>query len=215
VYVPDLFALTDRDEILAVMRDHAFALLVTAVDGAPPQATHLPFVYAPEAGKNGTLVAHMARANPHWRDLVRLHETGGEALVIFQGPHTYVSPRWYGAGAAVPTWNYLAVHAYGTPRLLEDGARVRQLLTGLTDTYESGAAEPWRLEAQDDAYVRSMMRGIVAFEIPIARLEAKAKLSQNKSPEDRRGVIAALAKGADPLGHDVAERMRRREPTTD
>jgi len=215
VYVPDLFALTDRDEIRAVMRDYAFALLVTAVDGAPPQATHLPFVYAADQGPNGTLIAHMARANPHWRDLERLRASGGEALVIFQGPHAYVSPRWYGAGNAVPTWNYLAVHAYGTPRLFEDAARVRGLLSHLTETYESGADEPWRLAAQDDSYVRTMMRGIVAFEIPISRLEAKAKLSQNKTPEDRRGVIVALAARADPLGRDVAERMRRRDPAVD
>lgn len=215
MYIPEPFALTDRDEILAVMRNHAFAVLVSTVDGAPPQATHLPFLFDAATGPNGTLVAHMARANPHWRDLARLQSDGGEALVIFQGPHAYVSPRWYGAGAAVPTWNYVAVHAYGTPRLIDDAARVRTLLADLSATYESGAPEPWRLDAQEDSYVRANIRGIVAFEIPVGRLEAKAKLSQNKRPEDRRGVVGALADGQDPLGNAVAALMRRRLPDAD
>ena len=214
MYIPDAFALTDRDEILTVLRDYAFAVLVTAVDGAPPQATHIPFMIDAAAGANGTLIAHMARANPHWRDLAHLQGAGGEALVIFQGPHAYVSPRWYTAGAAVPTWNYVAVHAYGTPRLIEDAAEVRRRIGQLVATHEAGAAAPWRLEAQDDSYIAAMQRGIVAFEISIARLEAKAKLSQNKRPEDRRGVIAALRAGDDPLSRDVAALMQRREPGT-
>jgi len=215
MYIPEPFVLTDRDEILAVMRDYAFAVLVSVVDGAPPQATHLPFLFDAATGPNGTLVAHMARANPHWRDLARLQSDGDEALVVFQGPHAYVSPRWYGPGAAVPTWNYVTVHAYGTPRLIDDAARVRALLADLSATYEAGAAEPWRLDAQEDSYVRANMRGIVAFEIPVARLEAKAKLSQNKAPVDRKGVIAALRDGEDPFGHEVAKMMQRREPATD
>ncbi len=209
MYVPDPFVLADREEIRAILRDHAFALLVTAVDGAPPLATHLPFVYAPDMGPNGTLIAHMARANPHWRDLRRLQAAGGEALVVFQGPHSYVSPRWYAAGQAVPTWNYVAVHAYGPPRLIEEAAQVHGLLGELSATYESGAANPWRLEAQEESYIAGMTRGIVAFAVPIARLEAKAKLSQNKRPEDRRGVIAALREGEDPQGHMVAALMER------
>ncbi|HEY5598054.1 MAG TPA: FMN-binding negative transcriptional regulator [Kiloniellales bacterium] len=212
MYIPEPFVLTDREEIRAVLRDYAFAALVTAVDGAPPLATHVPFLYAPDRGPNGTLTAHMARANPHWRDLLRLQEAGGEALVIFQGPHAYVSPRWYAAGQAVPTWNYVAVHAYGPPRLIEAAVPVRGLLSELAATYEAGAADPWWLDAQEESYIATMIRGIVAFEIPIARLEAKAKLNQNKRPEDRRGVIAALGDGEDPLGHAVAALMGRLAP---
>jgi transcriptional regulator len=215
MYIPDAFALTGRDEILAVLRDYAFAVLVTAVDGAPPQATHLPFMIDAAAGINGTLFAHMARANPHWRDLARLQKDGGEALIVFQGPHAYVSPRWYAAGVAVPTWNYVAVHAYGTPRLIEDAAETWARIDELVATHEAGAAAPWRLDQQDDSYIATMLRGIVAFEIPIARLEAKAKLSQNKRAEDRRGVIAALGAGDDPLARDVAALMQRREPATE
>jgi len=211
MYVPEPFALTDPDEIRAILRDYAFAVLVTALDGAPPRATHLPFIHAPEAGPNGTLMAHMARANPHWRDLVRLQEAGGEALVIFQGPHAYVSPRWYGPGPAVPTWNYVAVHAHGTPRVIEDATAARTHVAALSTIYESSAVEPWRLESQEDGHIRAKIRGIVTFEIPIARLEAKAKLNQNKTPAARQGVIAALADGNDPLGREVAALMRRYE----
>ena len=209
MYIPKDFVLTDSDEIRAVLRDYAFAVLVTAVDGAAPVATHLPVMFDAPAGPKGTLLAHMARANPHWHDLERLRDVGGEAMVIFQGAHAYVSPRWYSAGPAVPTWNYVAVHAYGAPRLINDPARVRRLLTDLAATYEAGAAAPWRLDTQDDSYIQAMMRGIVAFEIPLSRLEAKAKLSQNRSVEDCQGVIAALRHGEDALGHAVAAHMHR------
>jgi transcriptional regulator len=209
MYIPKDFVLTNPEAIRAVLRDYAFAVLVTAVDGAAPVATHLPVIFDAAAGPQGTLLAHMARANPHWHDLERLRDAGGEALVIFQGAHAYVSPRWYSAVPAVPTWNYVAVHATGTPRLIDDPTRVRRLLSDLSETYEAGVAAPWRLEAQDDKYLQAMMRGIVAFEIPISRLEAKAKLSQNRSAEDRRGVIAALRRGEDALGHEIATLMER------
>jgi len=215
LYIPEPFALTDPDEIRAILRDYAFAVLVTALDGAPPQATHLPFIHTPEAGPNGTLMAHMARANPHWRDLVRLQDADGEALVIFQGPHAYVSPRWYDSGPAVPTWNYMAVHAYGMPRLIEDAAAVRAHVAALAEIYESGAAEPWRLDTQEESHTRAKIRGIDAFEIPIARLEAKAKLNQNRSPAARQGVIAALAEGEDQLGREVAKLMQRYDSGAD
>jgi transcriptional regulator len=215
VYIPEPFALTDREEIRALLRDYAFAVLVTALDGAPPLATHLPLIHTPEAGPNGTLTAHMARANPQWRDLAHLQETGGEALVIFQGPHAYVSPRWYGPGPAVPTWNYTAVHAYGTPRLIEDAAAARAHVEALSAAHESGAAEPWRLDSQEESYTRAKIRGIVAFEIPIARLEAKAKLNQNRTPAARQGVIAALAEGENLPGREVAKLMRRNESDVD
>ena len=215
MYIPKPFVLTDREEIQAVLRDYAFAVLVTAIDGAAPVASHLPITHAPDEGPNGALITHMARANPQWHDLIRLQESGGEALVIFQGPHAYVSPRWYAHGPAVPTWNYVAVHAYGIPRLIEDSARVRRLLADLADTYEAGAAEPWRLDTLGESYTAPKIRGIVAFEIPIARLEAKAKLNQNRHPDDQQGVIAALRDGEDPLGREVAKMMQRCEPDTD
>ncbi|MEE8507151.1 MAG: FMN-binding negative transcriptional regulator [Kiloniellales bacterium] len=206
MYVPEVFAVVDEAYAREVIDGHGFALLVTAADG-PPQASHLPFLLAPEHGPKGTLVAHMVRANPQWRGLERLSAEGGEALVIFQGPHAYVSPNWYAGEQAVPTWNYLAVHAYGIPRLIEDSVRVRAVIERLVDRHEAGRAAPWRIDSQEKPYVAAMLRGIVAFEIPIARLEAKAKLNQNKGPQDRAGVVAGLREIGDPQAAALADIM--------
>ncbi len=207
MYIPEPFALNDRDVIARLIAENAFGLLVTAPPGAAPQASHLPFVYDPEAGSQGTLFAHMARANPQWKDFAALAEAGGTALVVFQGPHGYVSPRWYRDGPAVPTWNYLAVHAYGTPRIVEDPATVRAHQEHLVETHEAGAETPWTLASQDEAYIRRMLRGIVAFAMPVERLEAKAKLSQNKTAGDRRGVVAALEASGRAGDRDLAAAM--------
>jgi transcriptional regulator len=207
MYVPNVFALNDAEAIAEAMRRYDFALLVTAAGGAP-QASHLPVLHDPARGDKGTLLAHMARANPQWKDFAKLADGGGEALVVFQGPHAYVSPNWYGPGAAVPTWNYISIHAYGPPQIIDDPARVRALLDRLVRVQERGSQTPWSMESQDDDYLERMMRGIVAFEIPVRRLEAKAKLSQNKELEDRRAVVAALSGRGDPLAAEVAEAMR-------
>jgi transcriptional regulator len=200
--------LDDTAAVAGVIQNYSFALLVTAPGGVP-RATHLPFVYEPEPAPHGTLFAHMARANPQWRDFAGLAEAGGEALVVFQGPHGYVSPNWYGPGPAVPTWNYVAVHAYGPPRLIEDEARVRAQQERLVESFEAGGATPWSMAGQDDKYIRRMLRGIVAFEIPVARIEAKAKLSQNKSESDRRSVVAGLEAAGRPGDLELAETMRQ------
>lgn len=208
MYVPEPFSLDDPVAVAGVIQQNSFALLVTAPGGVP-QATHLPFLHEPEAGPHGTLMAHMAKANPQWRDFARLAATGGEALVIFQGPHGYISPNWYGPGPAVPTWNYVAVHAYGLPRLIEDEARTRAHQERLVETFEAGGETPWSMAGQDDKYIRRMLRGIVAFEILVSRIEAKAKLSQNKSESDRRSVVAALEAGGRPADEELAETMRQ------
>jgi transcriptional regulator len=208
MYVPEVFAVTDEAEARRIMREHSFALLVTAAGGSPV-ATHLPFLFDPERGSNGTLLCHMARANPQWKDFAELDAEGREALVIFQGPHGYVSPSWYAGSQAVPTWNYLAVHAYGTPRIIEDAAAIRAQQERLVEAYEAGGPNPWSMAGQDDAYIRRMLRGIVAFELPITRLEAKAKISQNRSEADRQGVIAGLEAGGWPADLELAAAMRR------
>jgi len=206
MYVPDPFALHDQAAIADLLRRHSFALLVTAADGAP-QASHLPFLYDPGRGAKGTLTAHLARANPQAAELERLATEGGEALVVFRGPHAYVSPRWYGAAPAVPTWNYLAVHAYGTPEIVAEPARVRAIIERLIATHESGLAEPWSLDGLTDSYVAAMLRGIVAFEIPVARLDAKAKLNQNKPAEERLAAAAALRETGGAQAREVAALM--------
>ena len=206
MYVPEVFAVADEAYAREVIDGHGFALLVTAADGAP-QASHLPFLLEPGRGPKGPLVAHMARANPQWRDLERLSAAGGEALVIFQGPHATVSPNWYAGEQAVPTWNYIAVHAYGAPRLIEDSVRVRAVLERLVERHEVARAAPWGIDSQEESYVAAMLRGIVAFEIPIARFEAKAKLNQNKGPQDCEGVVSDLRETGAPQAAALADIM--------
>lgn len=183
MYVPVAFRENNLEMLHALMRQFSFATLVTAV-GAEPFATHLP-VLVDTAGEGlGILRAHLARANPQWR-----HFTGtAEALVIFQGPHSYISPGWYEQQPSVPTWNYAAVHAYGVPRLLGDDETFG-LLRASVAAYDPA---PETLEMPDE-FVRKMQAGLVGFEIPIARLEGTRKMSQNKSEADRDGVIAALS----------------------
>lgn len=208
MFVPDAFKLSDPAIIEEVIEGYDFALLVTARPGAAPVASHIPVIFEPENGPHGRLLGHLARANPQWRDLASLAAEGGEALVIFQGPHAYVSPRWYGASTPqVPTWNYLAVHAYGPPRLIEGLEPLRDLLDRLAAKQEAGEPNPWRLDDQPEDFIAGMARGIVGFEIPVSRLDAKAKLSQNKASEAARGAAAALATQDDPLARETARHM--------
>ncbi len=188
MYLPAPFREDDPLRLHALIRAHGFATLISEVAGEP-FASHLPLLLDAERGPKGTLVGHMARANPQWRHFgVRR-----SALAIFHGPHCYVSPSWYVSGPAVPTWNYVAIHAYGRPRLLEHEAETRALLGRMVETYESGFETPWPLDSVPDDMMASLIREIVAFEVPIERLEGKLKLSQNRPPEDRAGVRARLA----------------------
>ena len=131
-------------------------------------------------------------------------------LAVFQGPHAYVSPGWYATHPSVPTWNYVAVHASGRPRLLEEPARVTALLARMVTTYEAGRSEPWRFDSLTEDYVTAMIHAIVAFELPIERLEGKAKLSQNRPAEDQAGAIGGLDASADPLARATAALMAER-----
>jgi len=206
MYVPKAFAVDDRAALDAVIRDNGFGLLVTQGDGRP-FATHLPFLL-----EGDSLVAHMARANPQWRDFAVAGEAGGaEALCVFQGPHAYVSPRWYAAGNAVPTWNYVAVHVYGVPQIVDDPAVVYDQMARLTAAYEMGSEAPWDLAGADRDTIDGMLRAIVAFRVPITRIEGKFKLNQNRDAADRRGVVAALGAADDPGARDVAALMAARE----
>ncbi len=180
MYVPKHFVVAQRDALDRVIRENPFGLLVGTVDGAP-FATHLPFLL-----DGDRLLGHVARGNPHGESF----DGAAEMLAVFSGPHGYVSPRWYAGGPAVPTWNYVAVHVYGVPRPIADSARVRALLDALVAEYEAGA---WTLDGQDADFVDRMIRGIVAFELPISRIEGKFKLSQNRPAEDRRRVAGEFA----------------------
>jgi transcriptional regulator len=205
MYLPKSFQIEDLVELHAFMRAYSFATLVTQHQGAP-FASHLPFLLDAERGQHGTLLAHMARANPQWRDFA----AGGEALVIFQGPHAYISPSWYETHPSVPTWNYAVVHAYGMPQIVEDHAMLHRMLETLVDTHEAAFAQPWRMDLPHD-YLDKMMRAVVGFEIAITRLEGKLKLSQNRSEHDQRRVAEMLRDSDDPLSADVATMMNKQE----
>jgi transcriptional regulator len=203
VYVPKHFAVTDVATLHALVREHAFATLVSVLDGEP-FATHVPLLLDPGRGPLGTLVGHVARGNPH----ARAFDGATPTLAVFRGPHAYVSPRWYASGSNVPTWNYLAVHAVGRPRVLDDAKQVRDLLVRTAALYES-SPEPWTLDAVPSRYAERLQNAIVAFELPIEKLVGKHKLSQNKSPADRAGVVAALRAAGDAESAAVARAMER------
>jgi transcriptional regulator len=204
VYLPQHFAETDEATLVAFMREHSFGTLITS-GSAGLIASHIPFLYEAVAGTPGRLLGHLARANPQLADLA----DGREALVIFHGPHAYVSPRWYATTPAVPTWNYAVVHAYGKVEAISDAAALEALVGRLTDTYEAGAEKPWRLADQPERYVKGMLRGIGGFAIALTRLQGKFKLSQNRDATDRAQVTAELAQSNDPVAAAVAAMMAR------
>ena len=203
MYIPKDFHETDAARLGRLMSRHGFALLTTVQDDGVPFTSHLPFVFAPSGSGHGVLHGHMARANPQWRHF----ENGGEVLVVFWGPHAYVSPSWYATHPAVPTWNYATVHAYGRPRMIEDPVAKRATMAALVKANEAGFEAPWRLELPEQ-YEARMLRGIVTFEIPITRLEGKFKLSQNRDTTDRENVAARLEDAGFDDARGIAELMR-------
>jgi transcriptional regulator len=186
MYIPEHFREDDTATLQAFIREHSFGALVTRGDDAP-FATHMPFLFDAGRGVYGMLQAHMARANPQWRAFA----SEQEALVIFQGPHAYISPSWYEAALSVPTWNYAVVHAYGIPRIIEDSQLLYNQLKTLIEIHEAQFEQPWTFELPQD-YIEKMMRGVVGFTLEITRLEGKFKMSQNRTPAEREKVIAAL-----------------------
>jgi transcriptional regulator len=187
MYTPKFNQVADRDVLIEAMRAYAFAILYGP--GPELRATHLPLLVKDE-GEHGTLLGHFARANPHWKELA-----GHETLVVFPGPHSYVSPARYTEPLSVPTWNYIAVHAYGTLSLIEDEDGKNHLVEELIGANEPGYLARWR--AMPDGFRRTMLAGIMGFRIPIDRIEGKFKLSQNRAPEERRNVQSAQAAGSD------------------
>jgi transcriptional regulator len=186
MYIPDAFHVTDLGELHTFIRENSFGILVSSPEGL--QASHLPFLLDPERGDCGTLVGHMARANPQWQDFA----DGGPALVIFQGPHAYISPSYYDTELSVPTWNYAVVHAYGRPTLIEREEELLSVLEATVDAYEAGREDSWQLSRLPDPFIRKMMKSIIGFEIRIERLEGKFKMNQNRPLKDRQGVVKGL-----------------------
>lgn len=201
MYTPEHFRQTDRAVLFDFMQRYSFATLVTAAPGGAPLATHLPFT-AEQRGENIWLVAHMARANRQWE-----HFAQGEALVIFQEPHAYISPRWYDKEQSVPTWNYVAVHAYGRPQLIIPETAVLDALEKLIRASEAAYLDQWR--RLPEGYKTGLAKGLVAFEMEVARLEGKEKLSQNRTGKEIRQIIAGLEQSARPTDREMAGIMKK------
>ena len=186
IYIPDHFAAGNRAMIARLVHDYPFATLVTP--GAPePLVTHLPLLRVADREPHGTLVGHFARANPHARIAPDI-----ESMAIFHGPHAYVTPSWYAdPSAAVPTWNYAIAHAHGAIELSRDAAETRAVLDLMIHRFEGGRATPWKLSL-DPGRLDAMVGAIIGFRIRVKRIDAKFKLSQNRTPEDRKRVVAGL-----------------------
>lgn len=200
MYVPEHFKETNPERILALVEGHPFGMLVTAPEGVP-FVSHLPFLFEPSAGSQGKLLGHMARANPQWQHLA----AGTEALAVFQGPHAYVSPSWYGS-PGVPTWNYAVVHLRGKPRLIEGEAELEALVEQLTRVHESPMPNPWKPELKGERRAR-LLNLIVGFEIEITHTQAKFKLSQNRPVEDQQRVAEELNRSNSQSAAAVAKLM--------
>lgn len=194
MYIPRHFAVQDRDVLDRVIRENSFATLISS-GPEEPFATHIPLLL-----EGDELIGHMARANPHWKMF-----DGRSALAIFAGPHAYVSPRIYVTAPNVPTWNYVTVHVYGKPEVIECADESAAILRRSLDIYDPNLPRTPELEA----YMASQLRGIVAFRIPIERMEGKFKLNQNKKAEDRDAVIEAFSDSAEPSELAVAQAMRQ------
>ena len=186
MYTPKHYAVTDRPKMFDFMKDNSFGILFSHT-GDGPMASHLPFMIDENGGEQGLVLGHMAKANNQWR-----YADGQQVLVVFHGPHTYVSPTWYQDEEVVPTWNYVAVHATGIFRAMEDRVEVEESVGRLVDQHEASQPKPWQPDFQS-TYSDQMLKRIVAFQIEITSLQGKWKLNQNH-PEHRRRRVAEQLK---------------------
>ncbi|MDB5024387.1 MAG: FMN-binding negative transcriptional regulator [Mucilaginibacter sp.] len=200
MYIPSFNLLTDTQEAISFMQRYSFAAMVTAVNGIP-EATHLPFLVRQENDKV-FLLSHFAKANRQSAEI-----TGKTSLVIFAEPHAYISPKHYQKEENVPTWNYIAVHAYGKGRIIEQEAKKAELLRHTIEFYDRGYLQQW--EKLSDRYRSKMMKGIVAFEIEVIDLQAKKKLSQNRSEKERENIINSLDSSTDSNEKEIAAYMKK------
>lgn len=200
MYTPKLYREEDRTRILEFIQQNDFATVVSH-DGEKPIASHLLVEVIEQAG-GWFINSHMSRANPLWK----VFDENSEILVIFQGPHTYITPTWYNH-LNVPTWNYQAVHLYGRPRLVTGQEEAYQLLKRLTDRYEK--SNRYRMETLPQDFVEKEMKGVMAFQVEVTRIQANYKLSQNRDDEDYWNIVSNLDKREDELSHGVAEAMRK------
>lgn len=202
VYTPPSFRVDNKSTIHAFIQEHSFATFVSN-DGTRLNASHLPCLLDPHRGTLGTLRAHMARANPQWKSWTNEREL----LIMFTGPHAYISPAWYHNQKTVPTWNYAAVHAYGIPRLISDEATLATLVRDQVKLYESKEGEKWDQSLMEDV-MADQLKGIVGFTIEIDRVETTFKFNQNRPHADQDGVISTLGLSECPFKRAVGRFMR-------
>ena len=198
MYLPKHYEVTDRTKLYEFIKSNSFGILFSHT-GPEPMASHLPFIFDENGAEQGTILGHMAKANRQWR-----YADGQQVLVVFHGPHTYVSPTWYQEEDTVPTWNYVAVHATGVFRAVEDRSGLEESVGRLTDQHEASQPQPWRPDFSTD-YSDQMLKRIVAFEIEITSLQGKWKLNQNH-PQQRRRRVAEQLKT---LGGDINLQVAR------
>tara|TARA_R110001592_G_scaffold104552_1_gene294129 strand:+ start:2484 stop:3113 length:630 start_codon:yes stop_codon:yes gene_type:complete len=198
MYRPKMFDIDDTDDMQGIIRANGFAVLVTA-GGQGMTASHVP-LHLIDDGELGLLWGHLAKANDQWQAF----DGAAEALAVFGGPHSYISPTWYATEKSVPTWNYEAVHAYGRPKVMDDPEAVAARLASLTGQYEGTGASAWSPRNLPADFVAAQLKGIVAFEMRIERLEGKRKMSQNRKPEDVKGAIGGLKATGRPADAEVA-----------
>jgi transcriptional regulator len=206
VYLPPAFTEARPAVLVAHIEQHDFGLLVSHGPSGVV-ASHIPFLVE-HHGDELHLLGHLARPNPQVEDL----RHSQEVLAIFSGPHAYISPSWYAAGPAVPTWNYVDVHAYGTVSMIEEADWLRRFLLRLSDRHEATNPAPWRMQDLPEPYLQGMLKGIIGFDIAVTRLEGKYKLSQNRPDIDRPRIIAGLERREEADSGAVARLMRDREP---
>lgn len=202
MYVPAPFNVSDKKTLERFIDRYDFATMITASSGRI-FASHIPLMFHRSEDKS-VLLGHVARANDHWK----LFDGTTESLAIFHGPHAYVSPTWYTTSPSVPTWNYAAVHVYGKPRAIEDHAFTTATLSSLVSRYESTRAKPWTMDSLESGLYGRLAKAIVAFEMPVNTIEGKFKLGQNRSREDRMGMLEGLMREESPQADALADFLR-------
>ncbi len=200
MYIPEFNRLTNRDEIVAFMKQFSFANIIT-VKNDLPVATPLPFLIEVR-DEQIILCSHFAKANEHWKDI-----ENNQNLIIFSEPHAYISPGNYTKELNVPTWNYITIHAYGKGKLITERSEIVKILEATIDNYESTYRQQWDNLPQE--YKSKMSKGIVAFEIIVTDLKAKKKLSQNRSEEEKQRIIESLSESKDSNERHIADYMKK------
>ncbi len=202
MYLPGHFSVEDQGRIREIIHNYGFATVISMPAGEGPYINHLPLVVDPQSSDKLVLIGHMAKRNPQWRHF----QKNTQAMVLFQGPHSYVTPTWYKSGRDVPTWNYAVVHVHGKVQLLESFSEQVEVLKLLTDKYESPRETPWEFELPSDLEdPTALTSAIISFRLEVEKIEAKFKLSQNRPALDIQGVLEGLATQKD----DMSQALRK------